>query len=50
MSTYRSIACATGLKADRILSAAFAQRIGLEPSPMNGGHKWLSLAQEFPME
>ena len=50
MSTYRSIACATGLKADRVLSAAFVQRIGLESSPMNGGHKWLSLAQEFPME
>jgi hypothetical protein len=50
MSTYRSIERATGLKADRVLGAAIAQRDGLEPSPMNGGHKWLSLAQELPME
>ena len=50
MSTYRSIECATGLKADRALSAAFAQRVGLESSPMNGGHMWLSIALELPME
>jgi hypothetical protein len=50
MRTYRSSGYATGLKADRVLGAAFAQRIGLESSPMNGGHAWLSLAQELPME
>ena len=50
MSTYRSIACATGLNADRVLRAAFAQRVGLEPSPMNTGHKWLPLVQELPRE
>jgi hypothetical protein len=50
MSTYRSTECATGLTADRALRAAFAQRDGLEPSPMNAGHKWLPLVQELPME
>lgn len=50
MSTYRSIECATGLTADRALRAAFVQRVGLEPSSMNGGHKWLSRVQELPVE
>lgn len=50
MSTYRSITCATGLSADRALRAACAKRVGLEPSPMNAGHTWLSLVQELPME
>ncbi len=50
MSTYRSIECTTGLTADRVLGAAFAQRVGFEPSPMNAGHKWLSPVQELPVE
>jgi hypothetical protein len=50
MSTYRSTDCATGLTADRALRAAFAHRAGLEPSPMNGCHKWLPLVQELPVE
>ncbi len=50
MSTYRSIACATGLTADRALHAAFTQRTGLEPSPTNARHTWLPLVQELPME
>lgn len=50
MCTYRSAERATGLKADRALDAAFVQRIGLESSPMNGGHTWSSLVQELPME
>lgn len=48
MSTYRSVECTIGLTADRGLRAAFVQR-GLEPSPMNGGHKRLSLVKELPM-
>lgn len=50
MSTYRSIECATGMKADRVISAAFAKRVKLESLPTNGGHQWLSLVQELPME
>lgn len=49
MSTYRSTECATRLKADRVISAAFAQRIDLEFSRMNGDHTWLSPVQELPM-
>jgi len=49
MSAYRSTKCANGLTADRVLRAAFIQRIGLEPSPMNAGHKCLPLVQELPM-
>ena len=50
MSTYRSVECATGVTADRALRAALVQRVGLEPSPINGGHKWLPRAQELPVE
>ena len=49
MSTYRSTECTTGLTADRELRAAFVQQVGIEPLPMNSGHKWLSLVQELPM-
>jgi len=49
MSTYRSFDCATGLTADRALRAAFVQRVGLKPSPMNAGHTWLPLVQELPL-
>ncbi|MDR7085867.1 hypothetical protein J2X11_000706 [Aeromicrobium panaciterrae] len=38
-----------GLTADRELRAAFAQRVGIEPSPVNGSHKRLSLVQELRM-
>lgn len=50
MSTYRSIECATGMKADRLMSAAFAKRFEPRSLPTNGGHQWLSLAQDLPME
>lgn len=49
MSTYRSTDCMIGLEADHELRAAFAQRVGIEPSPVDGGHKWLTLVQELRM-
>jgi hypothetical protein len=50
MSTYRCVERATGLNADRVLSAAVTQRPSFKSSPINDEHMWLSLTKEPSMQ